>query len=234
MNIGGTNMESKTDIKLTSAEIGALWTTYMNKSLTACVLKYFIVKVKDKDIKSDLEFAISTAQNHLKSISEIFNIEDYPIPHGFTDEDVNLNAPPLFDDNYYLFYLRSIAMLDLSAYGIALPLMARQDMIDFLRSILKAEDIPASTAWDTFVTDSKESPFSDKLMLSHLNTIIVSGLANYAIASTVSMRHDILTDYVRLIAEVGQYGMDVLNRMIDNGWLEQPPKAVIHYALANA
>ncbi len=129
-------MESKNITNLTSAEIGALWTTYMNDSLVMNVVRYFLQNVEDTDIKANLEYASGITQQHIKQISKIFMVERYPVPKGFNEEDVNINAPPLYSEHFYLFYLRNIARLTLDSYGIALTLMSRQDIIDFFTDAL--------------------------------------------------------------------------------------------------
>ena len=114
-------MHSNSEIKLTSAEIAILWRTYLSETLSICVLKYFLATVKDNDIKPIYEFALQTSQRHVQTITEIFNKEGYPIPKGFTDEDVNLAAPPLYSDSFTLFNIRYLSRLGLIYYGIALP-----------------------------------------------------------------------------------------------------------------
>ncbi|WP_414859347.1 DUF3231 family protein [Paenibacillus haidiansis] len=38
---GGT-METVRNIRLTSAELASLWTTYMNDTMAVCILRYFL------------------------------------------------------------------------------------------------------------------------------------------------------------------------------------------------
>ena len=40
--------DNKNDNDLTSAELAAVWTTYMNNSLLICTFKYFLEKMKIK------------------------------------------------------------------------------------------------------------------------------------------------------------------------------------------
>ncbi len=42
---------------------------------------------------------------------------------------------------------------------------------------------------------------------------------------------DLLIDYVRLAAEIGQYTADGAALLIDNNWMEEPPKTVDHQKL---
>ncbi len=38
------------------------------------------------------------SQKRVHTVTNIFNAEEYPIPIGFTEEDVNTEAPRLFSD----------------------------------------------------------------------------------------------------------------------------------------
>lgn len=125
-------MESKTKIKLTSAEITILWNTYMSDTMSICIHKHFLVVVKDSEIGSILEFSLKASQEHIEFIADIFTQEGYPIPLGFTDKDVNSDAPALYTETFTLFNLRYLSRIGLNYFSIALPQMARQDMVDFL------------------------------------------------------------------------------------------------------
>ncbi|MFC0469553.1 DUF3231 family protein [Halalkalibacter kiskunsagensis] len=66
-----------------------------------------------------------------------------------------------------------------------------QKHIDLFSSVLKKEDLPAPMSWDTAVTDSTYSPFSDKLMMFHTTAMIAAGIGNYGTAMAASPRRDI-------------------------------------------
>jgi hypothetical protein len=82
---GGKTMKNIKDIKLCSAELGNIWTTYMNESMSICFLKYFKQKVTDPEISPVLDFAFEISTKHLKRLTDIMNDEKIPIPHGFSD-----------------------------------------------------------------------------------------------------------------------------------------------------
>lgn len=130
-------MHTKENLPLTSAEMGKLWATYMGNSLAICVLQYFLKNVQDAEIKLILEQALSTSQKYIQVIKDIFVKENYPLPHGFTNEDVNLTAPRLFMDPFYLYYLRYNVKAGISIYATAVPLMARADVSEFFTNCLK-------------------------------------------------------------------------------------------------
>ncbi|WP_281280842.1 DUF3231 family protein [Robertmurraya kyonggiensis] len=117
--------------KLTSAEMGKLWATYMGNSMSKWILTYFLRHVNDKDVKHLLEHALRLSEEFLETITRIFEIDTFPIPQGFTEEDVNLDAPRLFEDQFYVHYLKYASKAGMSLYNVAVPLMYRKDVKDF-------------------------------------------------------------------------------------------------------
>lgn len=97
---------------------------------------------------------------------------------------------------------------------------------------LENNSLPIPMSFDQEVTDSKESPFSDKLMMFHFGIMIYSGVGNYGVAISASRRSDLVVDYSRLTAEILKFAEDGVNMMIANKWLEQPPLAIARKDLA--
>ncbi|MFP5115831.1 DUF3231 family protein [Bacillaceae bacterium C204] len=128
----GSNKTSITE-KLTSAEMGKLWATYMGNDMAKYILSYFLQHVEDEDIKTLVENALKLSEEFLKITTEIFSKENFPIPKGFSQEDVNLGAPRLFQDEFYVHYLKYTAKAGMSIYGVAIPLVYRKDVEAFFR-----------------------------------------------------------------------------------------------------
>lgn len=82
------------------------------------------------------------------------------------------------------------------------------------------------------VTDSTEAPFSDKLMMMLVTTLIASSLGQYGASMAASPRHDLGVQYSRLMAELATFSNDGLKILIENGWMEQPPIAADREKLA--
>lgn len=91
-------MNSTHTPKLTSAEIAALWTQYVNETAGICFHKHMMEYIEDKEIKNVFEYAMSLGSKHLKKIKEFLTSENFPIPIGFTSDDVMLGTPRLFSD----------------------------------------------------------------------------------------------------------------------------------------
>ncbi len=123
-------------INLSSAEVGQLWSTYMAQSMSKCMVPFFVEKCKDADIRSLLQFVLDVSNRHVNSITEIFNKSNIPVPHGFTDEDFDINAKPLYGDTFMLLYSRFMAKYGMINFSFARSLSARPDIIEFFEGCL--------------------------------------------------------------------------------------------------
>lgn len=124
--------------RLTSAEMGKLWATYTGNTMAKCVLSYYLKHVVDRDIKKVLENALKLSETLIETIKDMFNKANFPLPIGFTDEDVNLDAPRLFSDEFYLHYLKYLCKAAMSIYSIAIPIMTRKDISGFFINTLNS------------------------------------------------------------------------------------------------
>lgn len=124
------------DTRITSAEMAGLWGQYMSDTASICVLTYFLEKVKDEQIRSVLELAVLSSQEHIQYLKELFEQEGFPTPIGFTKQDVQLDARPLFSDAFYLQYLKYMSILGMTASTLALGIGARSDIVSFHKKVL--------------------------------------------------------------------------------------------------
>ena len=91
--------------------------------------------------------------------------------------------------------------------------------------ILKADNLPVPTSWETEVTTSTDAPFSDKLMMYHIG-FMAQAAQNYHGAGLASaMRTDLIAAYESVILKNLVVTKKWFNIMVSNKWLEQPPLA---------
>ncbi|MDQ0255875.1 hypothetical protein J2S74_003259 [Evansella vedderi] len=124
------------NVKLSSTEIAALWTVYMQDSAFRCFLKHFLNTVQDEEIKPILQLSLDETESHLEKISNIFKEENFPIPSGFSDDDIDLTAPSLFNDSFALSFVYSNAAIGLMGYGKLTATIARKDVLEFFSNCL--------------------------------------------------------------------------------------------------
>lgn len=327
-------------IELTAPEISTLWAAYQSDTLAIGGLKFFLNHVNDEDIRNILNETLTIVEDHIVRIKDIFEQENYPLPQGFTEQDVNQDAPRLFSDKLYLEYILNMTDMTLVTYTAALvsaerddiinyfsdvltrsqklhikvkniskekgtyirsPILSKPSQIDFVKkqsfiagwfadrrpligtevanlvfnakrnalgqavitgfsqvakskevrryfergreisqkhlevfsSILNENHLPQGALLATSeVTESTIAPFSDKMMMFLVSTLIASGIGQYGVSLAASPRHDLGAHYVRLTAEIANYANDGANIMINNGWMEQPPIAADRKSLA--
>ncbi len=318
-------------LRLTGPEISCLWTQYLNDSMSTCVLLHFLETVEDTNIQSVLKGALKLSQSHIEKIKSKLTEEGYPIPQGFTNEDVNLNAPRLFSDTYMVSYLYAMTLHGMNGYSLAVGSSVREDQmnyfiecsletmelykqtvnvmlekgifirppflnppktIDFVKEqnylagwlnkrplngieigniyynnqktivklvleiafsqvaaskelreyfqrghkicskhikifneILSKDYLSSSSNLISEVTNSTGAPFSDKLMLFHIVSLISVTVGYYGSALSSCQRRDLMGQYIRIMGEIGLYAEDGANLLIKNGWMEQPPMA---------
>ncbi|WP_261381570.1 DUF3231 family protein [Paenibacillus cremeus] len=117
--------------KLTAAEVSAFWLQYMGDSMAICVYNYFLKIVEDKPIKSILAIGLQLAENQISKINEFMKRGGFQTPIGFTEKDVNPNAPRLFSDPFLLFYSYIMTIHGLTAYSLAITNSERQDVQNY-------------------------------------------------------------------------------------------------------
>lgn len=325
--------------KINASEYGIIWSQYVNDSMSRCVFRYFLNDAKDDNTRALLQFALELSETHIERTIQFLIQENYPIPIGFTDDDVTVNAPSLFTDTFKVIYLQIMAIHGLTRYAGATSVCIREDVrkyliectsqtlelydrvtsaalsegilskpptlnnkqkIDFIKKesyltgwfgkrrpinaieisgahlnmqknmvkmvlelgfgqvcqskevreyferarklckrhfhilgvMLEEENLHKPRIFESEVTDSTIPPFSDKLMLFHIATLLSAALGYYGEALSMCQRRDLSADYARMNMEIALIAEDGMNLLIEKGWMEQPPTATDHENLA--
>jgi hypothetical protein len=141
------------------------------------------------------------------------------ISHLFLLIQTNLAAKEIFTAFAQVVYEKDVKQYFLRGKEIS------HKHINIYRKIFLDEDLPAPMIWDSPVTDSTVSPFSNQLMMFDVTAMSAAGIASYAAAMAASPRKDISLKYARLLTELSLFAEDGANIMIEHGWLEEPPQA---------
>lgn len=320
------------NIKLTSAEIGTLWTEYVNGTMADCVNRYMYSIVEDASIKKVFEDAINIFAKQKQQISQFIKKDGFPVPLGFTDSDINMEAPRLFTDIFCLQYLHIMTLHGLIGHITSLSASTRKDLrkmydsfdndgkrmfhqtiellldkgkfqrdplfypdddieiidnkdfangllktnrtiaateivnlsfnikknimaktlsiafgqvvqskevrkfledsqntadnqIQTLSEILKNDNLPSPSSFETEITTSQVAPFSDKLMLYHIGLLFQVGQVYHGAGLASSMRADLVMTYEKVILKNLAVVKNWFDIMVKNKWLEQPPLA---------
>jgi hypothetical protein len=91
--------------------------------------------------------------------------------------------------------------------------------------IMQSDNLPVPKSWETEVTTSTDSPFSDKLMLYHIGFLFQAAQNYHGAGLASAMRTDLVTAYEGTILKNLMVTKKWYNIMVQNKWLEQPPLA---------
>lgn len=318
-------------IMLSSSEIGSLWTVFFQESMTVCLLTYFLHHNQDEEVKKTLQRGYDISLSHVQYITKLFDNEGIPLPVGFSEEDLNLEAPKLFYDTFALNFVYWISRISMINTSFVLVNIARLDVIDFFASmlqsasaiyqeanelmlskgiysrpplipypkeleyieknsylsgfgkkrplnaieiteiffnmernyfsivlcigllqvvkdkeihqyiadgkkisekqihtfngILQSEELLGNVQLKVEVTDSTDSPFSDRLVVMMFNSLNSIDITLIGHALSLSMRTDLVVQYERYIAEILLYAAKGFKIMVERGWMQKPPQA---------
>lgn len=124
----------KTDLKLTSAEIGTLWEEYVNGTAIDTVNRYMLSIIEDKKIRNVFEEAIKIFDKQRKQIKTFIENEGFPVPIGFSSEDLNKGTKRLYTDIFCLHYLHIMTLNGLLGHTTSLCSSVRKDLRYFYDS----------------------------------------------------------------------------------------------------
>lgn len=125
-----------TNIELSCTEIGGLWGVYMQESLAVCFLSYLLHHQQDGKIVPLAEEALKISQERVDKIKKFFLAENFPIPAGFSEGDVNLAAPPLFHDTFTLSFIYMMNRLGMINFSFTASNNVRLDVLDFFKECI--------------------------------------------------------------------------------------------------
>jgi hypothetical protein len=97
--------------------------------------------------------------------------------------------------------------------------------LEKIQSLNSAEDLPFHPTYETEITDSTVSPFSDRLIMFEALALTQIAIFRYGNALSSVVRRDLSAMFAKFIAETGFYLENGLKLSIDKNWLEEPPLA---------
>ncbi|MBS2968159.1 DUF3231 family protein [Metabacillus sp. KIGAM252] len=116
---------------MSSSEYANLWSTYQKKTMVLRIMEHALQVTTQKDIQSILRYAHQEETKFVKEITQLLQKEGACIPEGFDETDVNRNADRLFDQYYYIRFLRMLMKLGIALNAIHLTMAYRNDVHDF-------------------------------------------------------------------------------------------------------
>lgn len=122
---------------ITAAEVACLWTTFEQYTLWYCLFRHFERTVRDPATRDIISDVIPLIQYRVQFAADVFQREGIPIPMGFTDKDVNLDAPQLYSDGFVLHMVQALTQVNSTMNVLNLSMAARPDIRDFYSEIVR-------------------------------------------------------------------------------------------------
>ncbi|RBP89944.1 uncharacterized protein DUF3231 [Cytobacillus firmus] len=102
---------------------------------------------------------------------------------------------------------------------------AADENLQALSKIMYKDNLPVPMSLESEITTSKDSPFSDKLMLYHMGFLAQTAQVYYGTGLAGSMRTDLAVAYEKAILKTLGITRKWFSIMVKNKWFEQPPLA---------
>src|SRR5690625_2554821 len=98
------------------------------------VNRYMFSIIEDKSIKKLFDDAIKTFAKQKNQIAIFMENDGFPVPIGFTEDDLNKGSERLFTDTFCLNYLHIMTLHGLLGHTTSLGVSARKDLRYFYDS----------------------------------------------------------------------------------------------------
>lgn len=112
---------------------------------------------------------------------------------------------------------------EVSDYFIKGKELAKKIVSNFTE-LMQQSDIQTPSTWAGRTTDSKEAPFSDKMMMFCSTLLSSFGLGANAIGTSLSLRSDLPMKLAIIAKDTYQFASEGGQIMIKHMWLEEPPQ----------
>jgi hypothetical protein len=100
-----------------------------------------------------------------------------------------------------------------------------KNRVEKIQSLNTAENLPFQATYETELTDSSISPFSERLIMFEGMSLAEIAIARYGNSLSAVVRRDLSSMFSLYIFETGTFLDDGLSLMIEKKWFEQPPLA---------
>src|SRR5699024_2311169 len=119
------------------SELGALWVTYLKKTIILRFLEYFIEV--SEDIKSiyrmlDLWKILHPKEEELQTM---IHAEGAAVRIGVKQEDVNLDAQRLYENGFDVMFSLVLKIISLCMYALHITISYREDIVKLYMDIIQ-------------------------------------------------------------------------------------------------
>ncbi|MET3698972.1 uncharacterized protein DUF3231 [Bacillus oleivorans] len=123
--------------KLISSEVAALWSAFMQNSMSYWIVQHFANVNEDPESTEIIQTTLTNCNFVVNEVKRIFETENHAVPIGFTQEDVNFKAGRVYSDLFTLRYIKYMAAAGTAAAAAFLEVLARNDVRQFFSKTSK-------------------------------------------------------------------------------------------------
>ncbi|WP_100407849.1 DUF3231 family protein [Bacillus solitudinis] len=120
---------------ITSSELGALWLTYQQKTMILRMLEYFIERADDDKAKGILTNLHGEVDLYVGKIMGILQNDGAVIPVGYTDQDVNIGVPKLYDNGFDIMFVRLLKEISMALHSLNITMAYREDIVTIFEDL---------------------------------------------------------------------------------------------------
>jgi len=124
--------------RLTTTEIAQLWSSFMQYTMLRCQWKYFLATTKSPVIRDIESETLDRIEKRIRIITEFLERDNFQVPVGFSDIDINIDAPPLFSETFLLHFLRTELKTSLNFNSLNIGMATRPDIRDFYAACVES------------------------------------------------------------------------------------------------
>ncbi|MFP7226537.1 DUF3231 family protein, partial [Priestia filamentosa] len=120
---------------ISASELGTLWLTYQEKTMILRILEYFIEKADDQQAKNIMGGLWQELSYYVSKIKNIFQEQGITIPIGFTEADVNLEAPKLYDNGFDIMFVRILKEISMGMYTLNMNMSYQDEVMEIYEGL---------------------------------------------------------------------------------------------------
>lgn len=128
-------MLEKNKKKMSAAELGSLWMTYHKKTMILRMLEYFIATSDDHKAKDLMSGLWKKLHPKIIEIETMLENDGAAPPVGFSEKDVNMNAPKLYEDGFEIMFSRILKEISMGMYVLHMTISYREDIIKLYKQL---------------------------------------------------------------------------------------------------
>ncbi len=124
-------MTGHQNVPLTGPEIGSLWMTFQKMTMLLQMMKHFSETSETAVYHDFLAEQVGEIRSFAEEMKAFFTNDRSVVPEGFSDRDVDLDAPALYNEIFGVSFFRIMTKVMMGMFVLHLGESTREDVIAF-------------------------------------------------------------------------------------------------------